>query len=279
MPKPLIKWIGGKSKLLKELVLYVPNDYSNYIEPFVGSGALAFRLAANNGIIGDANTELMNFYTQVRDNPLELLQLAKAYDTSEESYYVVRSYDRTADWRDNTSCLTRAARFLFLNRTSFNGMWRVNSSGKMNAPYGKYDKIIFPTQDHIISISKILRKTTLLNVDFYDTIEYVDENTFVYLDPPSIPHSETAKFTNYSSKGFDMEDQHRLRAYCKEITARGGKFLLSNSDTSLTRELYQDFDIVSLSVYHCVGASLKSRRNKGEVFIRNYTGGCAGLFL
>ncbi len=279
MPKPLIKWIGGKSKLLKELSLYVPNNCDNYIEPFVGSGALAFRLAPHNGLISDANAELINFYRQIRDNPLEVLQLSKGYELTEESYYAVRNSDRAIGWKDNTSCLSRAARFLFLNRTCFNGMWRVNGSGLMNTPYGRYEKIIFPTKDHVLDISKVLKNIDILNVDFYDTLRYVNNNSFVYLDPPGIPYSDTAKFTSYSAKGFTIEDQYRLRDYCKEVNAIGGKFLLSNSDTALTREIYADFDIISLVVYHCVGASLKSRRNKGEVFVRNYAGNCNGLFL
>ena len=279
MPKPLLKWVGGKTKLLKELSLYVPNNYSTYIEPFVGGGALLFSLSPSKGIITDANRELINFYKQVRDNPLELLTLTKVYDLSEEAYYKIRMDDREIDWRDDKSCLQRAARFLYLNKTAFNGMWRVNASGKMNVPFGKYSKISLPKEEHIIKISKLLRNILILSVDFYDTLEYVDKNTFVYLDPPYIPYSETANFTNYASKGFEEYDHVRLVKYCQELTARGAKFLLSNSDTPLTRSLFREYSFTSLNVYHSVGASAESRIDKGEVLVRNYEGNCAGLFL
>jgi len=279
MPKPLLKWVGGKTKLLKELYLYVPNKYTTYIEPFVGGGTLLFSLCPDNGIITDANRELINFYKQVRDNPLEVLSLTKLYELSEKAYYEVRQDDRDINWRVEKSCLQRAARFLYLNKTSFNGMWRVNSSGKMNVPYGKYSKITLPKEEHMIKISRLLRNTLILSVDFYDTLEYVDKNTFVYLDPPYVPYSDTANFTNYASKGFEEYDHVRLVQYCDELTKRGAKFLLSNSDTPLTRSLFRRYSFKSLNVYHSVGATAKSRIDKGEVLVRNYEGNCAGLFL
>lgn len=279
MAKPLLKWIGGKSKWLKNLALYVPYKYTNYVEPFVGSGALLFYLNPSVSVINDANRELINFYCQVRDNPLELLQLTQKFEVTENNYYTIREEDLEIDWRDTRSCLQRAARFLFLNRTAFNGIWRVNSQGKMNTPYGKYDKISWPESAHMLLVSKILRRTTIMNTDFYDTSNHITRDTFVYLDPPYIPYSETANFTNYSSKGFTLKDQMRLVDYCNLVNARGAKFLLSNSDTPLTRDLFKGFNIDSLDVYHSVGAAPKSRQDKGEVLIRNYSGNCAGLFL
>ncbi len=279
MPKPLLKWVGGKTKLIRYLSLYVPLEYTNYIEPFIGGGALFFYINPNIGIINDANRELINFYTQIRDNPIELLNLTKLFIVSEEEYYIVRATDRDIDWRDEKSCLSRAARFLYLNKTAFNGIWRSNSKGKMNTPYGKYDKVTFPQEEHILSVSKILRKTLILNVDFYETLNYVNKDTFIYLDPPYIPYSDTANFANYTSAGFGVQDQERIVDYCKLVDAQGAKFLLSNSDTPLTRDLFKDFEINSIDVYHSVGASAKSRKDKGEVLIRNYKGSCTGLFL
>jgi len=279
MAKPLLKWIGGKNKLLKNLSLYVPTGYSNYIEPFVGGGALLFYLNPSIGTINDSNRELINFYTQVRDNPIELLELTKLYKLSEESYYLIRDDDKEMDWRDYKSCLQRAARFLFLNKTAFNGIWRVNGKGRMNTPYGKYDKVLWPDKGHMLNVSRILKKITILNGDFYNTELYINNKTFVYLDPPYIPYSDTANFTNYSSKGFGIQDHIRLVDYCNFVNACGAKFLLSNSDTPLTRELFKSFEINSVDVYHSVGASAKSRKDKGEVIIRNYEGSCTGLFL
>lgn len=279
MAKPLLKWIGGKNKLLKNLSLYVPTGYSNYIEPFVGGGALLFYLNPSIGTINDSNRELINFYTQVRDNPIELLELTKLYTLSEESYYLIRDDDKEMDWRDYKSCLQRAARFLFLNKTAFNGIWRVNGKGRMNTPYGKYDKVLWPDKGHMLNVSRILKKITILNGDFYNTESYINNKTFVYLDPPYIPYSDTANFTNYSSKGFGIQDHIRLVDYCNSVNDCGAKFLLSNSDTPLTRELFKSFEINSVDVYHSVGASAKSRKDKGEVIIRNYSGNCSGLFL
>ena len=279
MSKPLLKWIGGKSKWVKNLALYIPNVYTNYVEPFVGSGALLLYLHPSVGTINDSNRELINFYTQVRDNPLELLSLTKTIEVSEEVYYTIRNDDREVDWRDRKSCLARAARFLYLNRTAFNGIWRSNSKGRMNTPYGRYDKVTFPSEDHILVVSRILRRTNILNVDFFATLDYISEGTFVYLDPPYVPYSDTANFSNYTSAGFNIKDQQRLVEYCKVVDSRGGKFLLSNSDTPLTRDLFNGFDISSIDVYHSVGAAAKSRKDKGEVLVRNYVGDCAGLFL
>jgi len=279
MPKPLLKWVGGKGKLLKKLSLYVPNGYTNYVEPFVGGGAFLFGLNPPIGTINDSNRELINFYSQVRDNPLELLNLTKTLVISSEVYYTIRDDDREVDWRDSKSCLYRAARFLYLNRTAFNGIWRVNAKGSMNTPFGKYDKVIFPTEEHTLTVSKILRKTTILNTDFYNTLDYIDKDTFVYLDPPYIPYSETANFTNYASAGFGVEDQKRLVTYCNIVANKGAKFLLSNSDTPLTRTLFGNFEINAVDVYHSVGASSKSRVDKCEVIVRNYKNDCVGLFL
>jgi DNA adenine methylase len=279
MPKPLLKWVGGKTKLLKHLSLYIPRHYTNYVEPFIGGGALLFNINPKIGVINDTNRELINFYNQVRDNPIELLTLTKVYEVSEKEYYVIRNDDREIDWRDSKSCLERAARFLYLNKTAFNGIWRVNAKGIMNTPYGNYEKVLFPTPGHMLEISKILRRLTILNTDFNSTLSYVTKDTFVYLDPPYIPYSTTANFTNYSSKGFSLLDQQRLVDYCVEINNIGGKFLLSNSDTPITRDLFRKFEINAIDVYHSVGASSASRKDKGEVIIRNYEGSCTGLFL
>ncbi len=277
--KPIIKYLGGKSKLLGELYLQSPKKYSNYIEPFVGGGALFFNLYKNNSIINDNNKELINFYTEVRNNPLELLNAVKNTNISEKIYYSIRAWDRESDWVSKKSTLQRATRFLYLNYTSFNGVYRENSSGEVNVSYGKYATVSWPNESRLLQASNLLRKTTLLNIDFYKTLEYVDKNSFVYLDPPCIPYSETTSFTNYASKGFEEYDQIRLVKYCDELTKIGAKFLLSNSDTPLTRRLYKDYNINTLRVYHSVGALAKSRKNKGEVLVRNYTGNCMGLFL
>lgn len=277
--KPLLKWVGGKSRLLKHLSLVVPKSFSLYIEPFVGGGALLFCINPSIGVINDSNEELINFYKQVRDNPLELLEKVNSIELSEAIYLSIRNIDKEVNWRDKKSCLYRAARFLYLNRTSFNSIWRVNSKNCMNTPFGKYGKITFPTEDHILKASDFLRGLTILNVDFYSTLEYADKNTFVYLDPPYVPYTDTANFTNYASAGFSIEDQKRLVKYCNELSSIGAKFLLSNSDTTLTRELYSSYIIEAVDVYHSVGASSESRRTKGEVIIRNYDNECVGLFI
>lgn len=277
--RPLLKWVGGKSRLIKRLSLVVPRNFNLYIEPFVGGGALLFYMTPSTGVISDSNEELMNFYKQVRDNPLELLEKVKYIDLSESVYLSIRGIDKEVNWRDKKSCLYRAARFLYLNRTSFNSIWRVNSKNCMNTPFGKYKKITFPTEDHMLKASEFLRKLKILDIDFYSTLEYADNNTFVYLDPPYIPYSDTANFTKYASADFGIEDQKRLVSYCNELTNIGAKFLLSNSDTALTRELYSSFIIEAVEVYHSVGASAESRREKGEVIIRNYDDDFTGLFI
>ena len=279
MAKPILKWVGGKTKLLKELYSHTPRQYSTYIEPFIGGGALFFSLGCSKSIINDANSELINFYNQVRVAPTLLLNTAKKIDNLEETYYAMRNKDRGSEWISKVSDFDRAVRFFYLNRASFNGLWRVNSSGHMNTPYGKYDKIAWPTESHMIRIFERLTTTNIFNMDFYKLLTFVDEKTFVYLDPPYIPYSDTSNFTGYSSGGFGMEDQARLVKFCQQIDKRGGKFLVSNSDTLTTRNLFYGYHISAIDVYHSVGSSAESRKEKGEVLIKNYSGQCVGLFL
>ena len=270
MFKPLLKCVGGKSKLIDVLNLELYKDYDNYIEPFIGGGALLFYLTPEKSIMSDSNTELINFYIQVRDNPIELLEWAKTFELSEESYYTIRDYDRKPGWFHEASSLFRAARFFFLNRTSFNGMWRTNKNGNMNVPYSKYKNITFPTKMRMLQASTYLKKVNILNVDFFDTLPFVNKSSFIYLDPPYLPYSPTANFTKYVKNDFTLVDHERLLDYCKRINNIGAKFLLSNSDTALTRYLFKDFNITSVGVYHSVGASSGSRLHKQEVIINNY---------
>jgi DNA adenine methylase len=275
--KPLLKWVGGKTKLIPYITKYMPHEFSNYVESFTGGGALFFNLPVSKGVINDVNPELVNFYRTVRNYPKELFDQIKDFELDEESYYKIRSIDRQLGWQDKLSDIRRASRFLYLNRTSFNGMWRENKSGHMNVPYGFYDSYSWPTLEVLINASNKLKNFEINNGDFDSTFKYITKDSFVYLDPPYIPYSGTSDFTGYSANGFSIEDQERLVSFCDKIDALGAKFMVSNSDTELTRDLYKNYEIVSVSVYHSVGAKSEARNKRGEVLVRNFN--CDNTFL
>ena len=268
--KPLLKWVGGKTKLIPFITKYMPHEFNSYIEPFTGGGAVFFTTEAKKGLVNDVNSELINFYTVVRDHPYELYKQLNTYKNDETIYYEIRNLDRELGWKGKLSSIGRAVRFLYLNKTSFNGMWRENKSGQMNVPYGFYNHTTFPSEEILLQASEKLKSFELTSGDFKKTLNYINALDFVYIDPPYIPYSDTSNFSSYSSEGFTINDQRRLVDFCDIIDSIGAKFMVSNSDTVLTRELYKKYEIISVSVYHSVGAQSGSTNKRGEVLVRNF---------
>lgn len=267
MTKPFLKWVGGKTRLLPEIHKHIP-EYQQYIEPFVGGGAVFFSIGPNQSIISDANAELINAYRVVKDSPFELIEQLKSMPNTKEDYYRIRNIDRDVSF-ERLSDIERAARFIYLNRFCFNGLWRVNKNNQMNVPYcgNKTRKIYYKP---ILECSEVLQTTQILHGDFYDVIEFVTPGTFLYLDPPYVPISSTSDFTSYTKDGFDMDMQIRLVEFCDEVTKIGGRFLLSNSYCDTTLELYQNYEIVPVEIFRGVGSSNDSRKVVKEVLVRNY---------
>lgn len=272
---PFIKWVGGKRQLLGAIDRLLPKKYAHYYEPFLGGGALFLHLTPKVAVINDINEELMNTWQVVKDDPDSLMSLLKVHQehNSKEYYLDIRIMDRDGRLKTMTP-VERAARFIYLNKTGFNGLWRVNAHGQNNVPYGRYKAPII-ADERIFSVSRYLNrnKVTLRHADYRKVTEKALEGDLVYFDPPYIPLTPTADFTSYTSSGFGIEQQKELRDTFADLSDRGVFVILSNSNTKLTRELYQDLSNVH---FHKVkaGRAINSNATKRgpitELLITNF---------
>ena len=266
---PIVKWVGGKRQLMFELLKNMPEKYNRYFEPFIGGGALFFELQPDNAYISDMNEELINLYQVVRDNVDELITDLQKHDISKEYFIEIRNIDRTKDY-ENWSDIQKASRFIYLNRTCFNGMYRVNSKGEFNVPFGHYKNPRIVDENNLINCSNLLQRTEILHADFSEILTKVQKDDFVYFDPPYVPLSETSSFTSYTKDGFDIDMQFKLRDVCDELDSMEVKFLLSNSDTKLVNELYENYNIKKVFASRQINANADGRGKITEVLVRNY---------
>ena len=266
---PIVKWVGGKRQLMFELLKNMPKEYNRYFEPFIGGGALFFELQPDNAYISDMNEELINLYRVVRDNVNELIADLQKHDISKEYFMEIRNIDRLEEYK-NWSDIQKASRFIYLNRTCFNGMYRVNSKGEFNVPFGHYKNPRILDENNLINCSNLLQKTEIKHADFSEILKKVKKGDFVYFDPPYVPLSETSSFTSYTKDGFDMDMQFKLRDVCDELESMGVKFLLSNSDTKLVNELYENYNIKKVFASRQINANADGRGKITEVLVRNY---------
>lgn len=269
--KPPFKWVGGKRQLLPELLPRVPKKYAVYHEPFLGGGALFFALAPARAHISDINSELINAYSQIRDNVELLIEELKEYKNTEEFYYEIREVDRQFEYQNWTD-VKRAARFIYLNKTCFNGLYRVNSSGYFNVPYGKYANPKILDEENLKFCCKALSPVNVVisQNDYLHTIKSVKEDDFVYLDPPYIPLNVTSSFTMYSKDGFDMIAHKNLLQYCEHLDSLGVKWMQSNSSAPIVYEMYTKYHIDEVNAKRSVSATVDGRAAVKEVIIRNY---------
>lgn len=274
--KPFIKWVGGKTQLLNPLnELISINDIDTYVEPFVGGGALLFSLLNSydikNVIINDININLINLYKDIKNNPLKLIDGLRIlqdeyYSLNEENVneYFLQKRQEFNDKIDDKSAL-----FIFLNKTCFNGLYRVNSKGFFNVPCGYYKTPKICDADVIMADSQALQKTTILCGDYSQVLDYVGRKTLVYLDPPYKPITKTSSFTSYDKSHFDDAEQVKLRDFCVDVDKRGGKFILSNSNNSYFDELYKDFTIDYVQANRMVNCDGDKRGKIKELLIHN----------
>lgn len=277
-PQPFLKWAGGKRALLGEIRLRTPNFEGTYIEPFLGAGAVLFdQDRERSKIVSDYNSELIDVYETIRDHPQLLINELRTHVNTEEHYYEVRAWDRTPDFAKRSK-IQRAARFIFLNKTNYNGLYRVNAAGQMNVPFGGQSNPDWIQEDVLLSVSDFLNvrdeddnlRTTLMRGDYRLALKHAKPGDWVYLDPP---YAET--FTHYQSGGFTTQDQTDLRDEILALTRRGVPVLMSNSDVELIRDLYQDrsvFEIDTVVVRRAIGATTSSRGNVNEVMVSNFPG-------
>ena len=266
---PIVKWVGGKRQLMFELLKNLPKSYNRYFEPFIGGGALFFELQPDNAYISDMNEELINLYFVVRDSVDELVHDLNKHEISKEYFLKIRNLDRMEKYF-KLSNVERASRFIYLNRTCFNGMYRVNSKGEFNVPFGNYKNPRIIDENNLLNCSELLKKTEIKCADFSEIIHKVQKGDFVYFDPPYVPLNETSSFTSYTKDGFDIDMQFKLRDVCDELDSMGVKFMLSNSDTKLVNELYVNYNIKKVFASRQINANANGRGKITEVLVRNY---------
>ncbi len=268
---PFVKWVGGKRQLLPAINNLLPTKYTTYYEPFVGGGAVLFYIQPKKAVINDFNSELINVYNVIKNNPNELISDLKTHINEPEYYYHLRALDRRKDY-SKLSSIKKASRIIYLNKTCYNGLYRVNNSGEFNSPFGRYKNPNIINETTIKAVNKYLNnnKITILNVDFENALEGIKKGAFVYFDPPYEPVSKSSNFTGYIQGGFNLFDQIRLRDLCIDLDSKGIKFLLSNSATPLIKDLYNNFNIKYVKAIRSINSNAKKRGEIDELLIRNY---------
>lgn len=298
--KPFVKWAGGKTQLLPEIEKRLPKSFDTYIEPFVGGGAVLIHLLQNhsnieNVFINDLNKDLILCYETIKNYPHDLLKSLlftqtfynDIFNTREEKikmYYATRNtFNFNNDEPFMLSPLaqeialkhynaSRATQFIFLNKTCFNGLYRVNKKGEFNVPWNKKDKINLYDKENIFGLSELFKNINISCDDYSKTLDNVTENTFIYIDPPYKPISKTSSFNSYNKDNFNDDEQIRLKEFCDEITKRGGKFMLSNSATedNFFEDLYKDYKIEYIDAKRQINSKGDKRGKIKEILITNY---------
>jgi DNA adenine methylase len=269
---PVVKWVGGKRQLLAEIMQHVPTNIGAYYEPFVGGGAVLFRLQPQRAVINDINSEIINVYRVIKSKPEELIEELRCYQNEKDYYYEVREKDRDKDLYNSMSDIEKASRVLFLNKTCYNGLYRVNSSGEFNSPFGYYKNPNITNETTIKAVSKYFQESDIdiLNQDYEDVVKSATKNDFVYLDPPYYPISDSSSFTGYTRNGFDEDQQERLKKVCDCLDRSGVKFLLSNSYCPFIKELYKGYEFVEVSAKRAVNSNPHNRGEIKEYLVKNY---------
>lgn len=271
IPRPFLKWAGGKRQLLPELLRRVPapSKISTYFEPFLGGGALFFRLQPPRAYLADLNSELINAYKAVKNNLAGLMRGLNKHRCNEEYFYELRNADRTRTF-EKWSNVRRASRLIFLNKTCFNGLYRVNSKGQFNAPFGRYVTPTIYEPENLKACSAALQKAELRVASFLEIEKVIKKKDFVYFDPPYAPINGTSYFTDYSKEGFDTNMQVELRDLCARLDKRGVRFMVSNSDVGLINDLYSKFNIEKVFASRAINSNGAKRGKITELIIRNY---------
>lgn len=272
---PVVKWAGGKRQILEKLKANLPEKFNNYFEPFIGGGALLFDLAPKNATINDVNQELLAIYTCLKDDELFRLMLEELDKHekyhSEEYYYQVREWDR--DPRFELEPLwKRAARAIYLNKSCFNGLYRVSAKGYFNVPSAKKEHVVTYSKANMEEIHEYFKddNVTILSGDFVEATRNAHEGDFVYFDPPYDSWEDKESFTAYSKFDFNKDDQRRLADCFKDLTNRGVKCMLSNHNTAYINELYNGFNIQIIKAKRMINANAAGRGAVEEVIITNY---------
>ena len=266
---PILKWVGGKRQLLNDILPLIKSK-GTYIEPFLGGGAVLFAHQPKKAIVNDYNSELMNVYQVIKTHPEQLIQLLQTHhdNNSEDYYYKIRELDRSTEYKE-LSPVKKASRIIYLNKTCYNGLYRVNSSGYFNSPYGKYKNPNIVNAPTIRAMSKYFNDNdiTLLQGDYKEALKKARKGSFVYLDPPYMPISSSANFTSYTENGFGYQQQEELKKECDKLRKKGIKFIQSNSDCPEIRELYKEYTIQTVLAKRAINSNSAKRGEINEVLI------------
>ncbi len=263
--RPFVKWAGGKTQLLSELSSLVPKSYGKYFEPFVGSGALFFYLEPEEAQVNDSNEELISCYRVIRDNVEELIADLSRHKNEEEYFYNIRGQGL-----EGLSAVERASRLIFLNRTCYNGLYRVNKSGQFNTPFGRYSNPKICDADNLRMVSFALKGIGLSSQDYLQAVTEAQAGDFIYFDPPYLPISKYSDFKRYTKEFFYADDHKRLATVFRELTNKGCLVMLSNSYHPDIQELYKGFRIKEAIAKRLINKNPMGRNGVKELIIMNY---------
>lgn len=275
LTEPFVKWVGGKRQLLPEITKYFPDleSISTYYEPFLGGGAVLLNVQPEKAIVNDYNEELITAYKVIKNNVDELIEALKVHKNEEQYFYDLRAEDRHPDY-ESWSDVAVASRLIFLNKTCYNGLYRVNQQGYFNTPFGKYEDLDFINEDKLRKLNKYFNDADIkfLSGDYEKSIKYIRNTAFVYFDPPYAPLNKTSNFTGYTANGFNKDEQKRLRDVCVRLHKRGVKFLMSNSNSDLINDLYggYGFHIKEVGANRSINSVGSKRGEVQELLIYNY---------
>ena len=273
--QPFVKWVGGKRGLLPQILPLIPKEFNNYFEPFVGGGALFFELYSLGVLrdkkvyLFDINAELINAYNVVKNNHTELIDNLKKFKEkhSKEFYYEIRAWDREESFSQRSD-IERASRFIYLNKTCFNGLYRVNSKGYHNVPMGSYKNPNICDEFVIYGASEALQKATIVNASYKNVLLYAQANDFVYFDPPYYPLTQTSNFTAYNENTFLDKEQIELFEVFKELHEKDVFVAHSNSDTDFIKNLYDEFYIEEIQANRFINSKGSGRGKISEILIK-----------
>jgi len=267
--KPFLRWAGGKNRIVNLLEEHMPPNFSNgneYYEPFLGAGSLFFRLEPLNATLSDNNKDLIECYKAVQKNPELIVKHLQQYLLNNCKNYYYKMRDK---YNNSNPSIAKAALFIYLNKTCFNGIWRVNKKGEFNVPYG-YREPLLPSKDNLLNPSTALSKARIIHEDYKKIVEYARKGDFIYFDPPYPPLNGTSYFTHYTKEGFNREDHSELASVAKMLNKKGCYIMISNADIQFIRSLYKEvFNLYDLEVTRWISANGK-RHKVQELIITNY---------
>lgn len=270
---PILKWVGGKRQLI-DAISPIIQEHTTYYEPFVGGGAVLFHEQPSRAVINDSNSELINIYNVIKAEPEYLIELLAKHRerNSQEYFYEVRALDRDSERYGAMSPEERAARIIYLNKTCYNGLFRVNRAGEFNAPWGKYKNPNITNEATIRAMSGYLNRARvkILCGDYREALKGIRKGSFVYMDPPYMPISSSSSFTGYTAEGFGIQEQKELKRQCDILNKKGIHFLLSNSCCDFIEDLYKDYKVERVSAKRTVNARADKRGAIDEVLVSNY---------